>query len=129
MPNLSLLARLLQEAELIGLRHRRIDAMQLVEIDAVEPQAAEAPVELFAKTLRPCIRNPLTRTWTIESAFRGDHEISRIRMQRFRDQLFADVRSVRLSGVDEIHAELDRPAKNGEAFLAIFRRTPDAVAG
>src|ERR1044072_4838204 len=50
-------------------------------------------------------------------------------MQRLRDQLFADFRTVRLGRVDEIHAELDRALEDANRFIAILRRTPDAFAG
>ena len=50
-------------------------------------------------------------------------------MQRGRDQVLADVRSVGLGGVDEVDPELHRAAQDRDCFLLVRGRAPDARAG
>ena len=49
-------------------------------------------------------------------------------MQRLRDQVLADLRSIRIRRIDQIHAEIRQPLQNALRLLAIFRLAPDAVA-
>jgi hypothetical protein len=50
-------------------------------------------------------------------------------VERLADELFADVRPVRVGGVDEVDAELDRAAQHRLRLVAVSRRTPDTVTG
>jgi hypothetical protein len=127
-PDLPFLLERAQRAELLVLRHRGVDAMELPEVDALEAQPAQAAFELFAQALRPAARLPSLRSRPIEAALGGDHEAGRVRMQRRRDQLFADVRAVRLGGVDEVDAELHRAAEHGDRFLLVGGGAPDPGA-
>ncbi len=108
--------------------HGRVDAVQLPEVDPIESQAAQASFELFAQPRRLAVRIPSVGTGPVQAALGGDDEILRIRMQRLRDQLLADVRTIRLRGIDQVHAELDGATKDGETFLPVLRRPPDTVA-
>src|SRR5437763_10540247 len=121
--------KLADDPELVVFRDIRIDPMQLPEIDALQPQPAQAAFESFPQPLRPAVDRPLIRTGALEAAFRGDDETLRIRIECFGDQLFADVRTIRLRGVDEIDAELDGAAEDSQRFFVILRWPPDAVAG
>ena len=49
-------------------------------------------------------------------------------MQRLGDQLLADVRTVRVGGVDEVDAELDGPAEHRLGLVAVAGLAPDARA-
>src|SRR5205085_2630060 len=99
------------------------------QVDPLQTQTAQAAFHFFAQSLRASVRVPASGTGAIQSAFCRDHQAGRVGTQRLGDDLFADVRAVRLRGVNEIDAELDRAAQHGNALLAIFRRSPDAVAG
>src|SRR5207248_8646688 len=99
--------KLAQGLELLLLRHVRIDAMELIEVDPLELQPLQASVELLAQPLRPPVLDPLVRPGAVEASLRGDDEAGRVGVQRLADELLADVRPIRLGGVDEVDAELD----------------------
>ena len=50
-------------------------------------------------------------------------------MKRFCDEQFACLRSVCVSGVDQIHAELDRAAQDLERVFPVWRPTQNALPG
>src|SRR5580704_11057199 len=79
--------------------------------------------------LRAGIMSPLVWTWAIPSSLGRDHKILGVGRQRFGDQLFADVRTVRVRGVYEIDAQLHRTAKYSGRRSRIFGRSPDPVTG
>src|SRR5437016_1774132 len=81
----------------------RFDSMQLEQIDPIEAQAPKAAFEAFAQPFRSAVHLPSIRPRPVEAAFGRDHQPGRIRKERFSDELFADVRSVGLRGVDQIH--------------------------
>jgi hypothetical protein len=47
-------------------------------------------------------------------------------VQRFGNDLFTDVGSVGISGIDEIHTEFKRTPQNRNRRLTVSRRTPHA---
>jgi hypothetical protein len=59
----------------------------------------------------------------------GDEQLLRIRVQRLADDLLADVRPVAVRRVDEVDAEVDRPAQYPDALGPVGRLTPDARSG
>ena len=124
MPDFPLPLRLLQEAELIPLGHRGIDAMQLIEIDAIEAQPAQAAIELLAKAIGTRVLLPLVRPGTIKAALGRDDEFRGIRIERLRDQLLADMRPVRFGGIDQRHVELDRAPQRRDRLGPVARRSP-----
>jgi hypothetical protein len=50
-------------------------------------------------------------------------------MKGLGDQLFADIGSVAVGGVDEVDAQLGEAAQDAQGFVAIGRGTPDTFAG
>ena len=72
---------------------------------------------------------PLIRTWAGQAALRGDHEVSRIRVKRLGDQLFAHRRSIGIRCVDEINSEFDRAPQHAHCFAAVLRGSPNARSG
>src|SRR5262249_23823303 len=58
-----------------------------------------------------------------------DHEAFGIRRQRFGDQLFAHVRTIGISCVYEVDAQLSGLAKNRKRGVWVPGRPPDSVAG
>jgi hypothetical protein len=81
--------------------------VELVEIDAVQLQAAQAAVAALLQALGPRVARPLAGTGPAKAALGGDHEAVPIRMERLRDQVLAHLRPVRVCGVDQVDAELD----------------------
>ena len=61
------------------------------------------------EVLGPAVRIPGARARPQQSALRGDHQVLRVRMQRFGDELLVHVRAVAVGGVEEIEAQLDTP--------------------
>src|SRR5208282_5742033 len=127
--DLALRLEILERGELIFGGNFGVDAVELVEVDAVETEASQAAVAGFAQVLGPAVFDPFVRAGPVESALGGDHQSRGIRVQGFRDDFFAHCRAVGIGGVDEVDAELDGAAKDLDALLAVGRLTPDAVAG
>ena len=62
--------------------------MQLINVDAVQAQSFEASLNRAAKVCGSGIVSPLIRSGTIPASFRRNYQASRIRKQRFSNQLF-----------------------------------------
>jgi hypothetical protein len=69
------------------------------------------------------------RSRAIPSALGRDHDAFGVRSQRLGDQLLAHVRTIGISRVYEVDAQLDGPAKNGERGVRVLGRPPDSVTG
>jgi hypothetical protein len=50
-------------------------------------------------------------------------------MQGLGEEIFAYLRTVRISGIDEIHAQIGQALQDVFRFVAIFGFAPDTVAG
>ena len=98
-----------QRADLVGQRHGRVDAVQLVQVDALQPQPAQAQFGLLAQVLRTAERDPVAAEVDLP-ALGGDHHARRVRVQRLGEQRFVVAVVVRVGGVDERHAEVDGAA-------------------
>src|SRR5438132_2831744 len=103
--------------------------MQLIQVEAIEAQPAEAPIELRSETLGTPVLLPLMRPRTVVATLGRDHETFRIRIERLGDQLLADVRSVGFRRVNQVDPQLDGALQRRDRFRTIARRPPDAVAG
>lgn len=77
-------------------RDDRIRRMQLINVDAVQAQSFEASLNRAAKVCGSGIVSPLIRSGTIPASFRRNYQASRIRKQRFSNQLF--VYGLRITG-------------------------------
>src|SRR6266536_4655688 len=75
------------------------------------------------------IVGPLPRSRAIPSALGRDHKILGVRCQCFGDQFFADVRTIGISRVYEVDAQLNGTAKNREHRSGVLGWPPDSVAG
>jgi hypothetical protein len=71
------------------------------------------------------VADPLLQA-VAETTLGGDHKIIGIRMQCLRDQLFAAARTIDVSGVDEIDAEVDRTAEQADTFRGVVDDTHTA---
>src|SRR5882672_9675577 len=77
---------------------------------------------------RARIVRPLVRSRAIPSTLRRDDKVLRVRRQRFRDQFFADIRTIGVSRVDEIDSQLNGSSKYSNCGGGILRWSPDSVA-
>ena len=72
MADLALLLELGELAELLLARHLRVDAVQLVEVDRVDPEAAQAQLALLAQVLGPADGRPFAGALAGVAALGGD---------------------------------------------------------
>src|SRR5205823_7103916 len=79
--DLPLVLQLAQRAQLILERDSGIDAVQLVQLDALELEAAQAALTGGAQVLRSAVRCPPVGAGPLEPAFAGDHQLRRIRVR------------------------------------------------
>src|SRR4051812_6275679 len=81
--------------------------------------------------LRPAVVAPWRRHGTRprSATLPDDHKIIGIRIQNLVDEFFADMRAVRVGGVDEVHAQLDGAAKHRLGLIRIGWRPPDTGPG
>ena len=88
-----------------------IDPVELVELDPLEPQVPQAELALLAQVLRP--RRPGASApgpCRVRPALVAITRSVRVGVQRLLDQQLGHERSVRVGRVDQVDAELDRPA-------------------
>ena len=128
MTDLPLLLQIPQGAELIVERHGGIDAVQLVQLDALELEPAQARFTGGAQVLRSAVRRPMTGAGTLEPALGGDHQLRRIRIEGLGDEALAHRRAVGVGRVDQIDAELERPPQHGDRLGVVARLAPDSLA-
>ena len=88
---------------------------------------------LPSSAARRCSGRPFcghcTRTGPLQPALGRDHQALRIGVERLGDQLFADVRPVRVRRIDQVDAQLERPPQHRQRFRVVRRWSPDALAG
>src|SRR5450631_575074 len=100
--------------------------MQLIEINSIEPQAPQTALACRAQMRGMRVAFPLAGSRPCQPAFGRNDQALRIWVQRFGNDLFTDVRSVGVSGIDEIHTELKRTPENLKRRLTVSWRTPHA---
>ena len=103
--------------------------MELVEIDALELQTAQAAFALLAQVFGAAIGVPHVGTRTHQAALGGDDEIVRVGVEGFGDEVLADLGPVGVGRVDEVDAQLHGAAQHSDGLVVVFGRTPDAGAG
>ena len=103
--------------------------MELIEADAVDLEPAQASLARLAETVRSGVRAPAPWGGPREAALRRHENVVRVGSQRFRDQLLAHVRPVRVGRVDELDAQLHRAVQHPASLAGISRHSPYAWAG
>ena len=124
--DLALVLQVHQRPDGLCVGHVRVRSMKLIERDLFEAESPKAGFADLAQMLRLPVDGPSTWARSLEATFRRDHEIVGIWVQRLSDELLAHVGAVRVGGVDEVDAELDRATQDGLGFLTIGRLAPDA---
>jgi hypothetical protein len=127
VPDLTGLAQLGQRPNGFVEWHSRIGLMQLVQVDALQLQPLEATVERRAQVLGSPVRIPVVRTAAQQPPFGRDHQAHTVRMQRFGDQLLADIRPICIRRVDQRRAQVDCTTQQSLGRFAIRRVTPYAL--
>src|SRR2546426_4965514 len=87
-------------------RYLRIDRMELIEIDALQPQALQAAFQILLEFFGSAVGVPAAGAWSRYAAFAADDEAFRIGMQGFGDQDLAGMRALAFGGVEEVDADL-----------------------
>src|SRR5580765_4096908 len=108
-------------------RNGRVRGMQLVYVDAVQAQSLQATFHRLTKMNRAGIMGPLAWSGTIPAALGRDNKVLRIRRERLRDQLFTNIRAIRISRVYEVDSQLNGAAKNRDRCDRILRWSPDSL--
>src|ERR1700678_1063388 len=102
--------------------------MQLIKVDLVEAQSAQAAFASGSQVFGLSVLNPFARTGSIEAAFGGDHQACRIRVKSLCDDLFTHSGTVGIGGVDEIYPQFDSPSQNPNGLRPVRGLTPNAFA-
>jgi hypothetical protein len=82
-PNVADLALVLQGdegADRVLQRHRRVGAMQLIQVDLVQPEPPQAALTRLTQVLRPAVGIQPIGGWPYESTLGGDDQTVRIGM-------------------------------------------------
>src|SRR5439155_16239124 len=109
--------------------HGGIDAVQLVEVDALELKPAQAAVARRAEVLRSPIGLPLVGPGALEAGLGRDHEPLRVGVERFGNEPLAHLGAVGVRGIDQVDTELEGAAQHGDRFACVARLAPDPLAG
>src|SRR5947207_14792788 len=109
------------------MRHLRIDRMELIEIEALQPQALHAAFQVLLELFGPAVGVPAAGARSRYAALGADDQAFRIGMQGFGDQGFAGMRAVAFGGVEEVDAELCRAPQHLERLCAVAGLAPDAA--
>ena len=126
--DLALLLHPLQRAERLFERSARVDAVKLVEVDAVELQPAQAHLDALDQIARAAHVFGFRRALAGDAALGGDDQARRIGMKCFADQPLGNLRTVGVGGVDEGNAQLDGAAQHALCFGRVGRLAPGAFA-
>src|SRR5215211_324354 len=98
--------------------------MELIQRDLFQLQPAQASLTGLDQMFRSTVSRPLSGAGALQATLGCDHQIVWIRVERLMDELFADVGPVRVGGVNEIDAQLDRTTQHRLRLLGVGWRTP-----
>jgi len=101
--------------------------MQLIKINAVQPQAAEAAFTGGSQVFRLSVFYPFVGTGPVEAALRGNDQICRIRVQRLGYDLFTHSGPIGIRGIDEIDPQFDSAPQNPDRLSPICRLAPNSI--
>src|SRR5690606_30846399 len=122
-----LFAELADRVKLLLARHLGIDAMELPQVDLLDPETLEAALKPLPQRFRAAIDPPCVRPGPLKPGLGRDDEAVGIGVKGLADQLLADMRPIAFSGVDEVDAEFGQPEQDTQRLVPIGRRAPDAL--
>jgi hypothetical protein len=123
--DLALVLQLLQLGDLVLQRDGGVDAVQLEEVDRLDPEVAQGQLRLLAQVRRHPDRRPDARALAGQAGLGRDDHVVGVRVQRLLEELLGDHGAVGVGGVEERHAELDRAPQHPHRLLVVLGRTPD----
>jgi hypothetical protein len=103
--------------------------VQLVEVDPLQAEVTQTQLDLLAQVFGAPDGQPGAGALPGQAALGGDDQVVGVRVQRLPDELLDGERTVGVGGVDEIDAQLDRPAQHAHRLVAVSGLAPDAGAG
>jgi hypothetical protein len=115
-------------AEGVGEGDGGVDAVELVEGDAVELEAAEGELDLLGEVVGAAEGFRFGGALAGEAAFGGDDEVWRVGVEGFGDEFFGDGWAVGVGCVEEIDAEFEAAAEEVAGVFAVGRLAPGAFA-
>ena len=103
-----------------------IDAVLIVEIDAIGPEALQRFLDDAPDALRPAVQS--VRAIDLEAELGGDRDLVADRCEGLADQFLVDVGAVDFRGVEERDASLLSVANHTDALGPVHARTVMAAA-
>ena len=105
-------------------RDRGVDAVELVEVDALEFEVAEGEFELLLEVVGAAAGLGLGGTLARETPFRRNDEVGGVGVEGFGDEFFGDLGAVGVGGVEERDAEFKGAAEDVAGVFAGGRFAP-----
>ena len=102
--NFALLLRVAKGAEGVFEGDGRVDAVELVEVDAVHAEVAEGELELLLEVVGAAAGVGLGWALAGKAAFGCDDQVGGVGVEGFGDELLGDLWAVGVGGVEEVDA-------------------------
>ena len=118
----------LERAKRFFERRARIDSVQLVEIDALELEAAQAHLDTLNEIAGAAHVLGFCGALARDAALGGDDDAGRVGRESFADEALGDFGAVGIGGVDESDAEFDGAAQHAAALGFVGGLAPCSVA-
>src|SRR5258708_35320531 len=99
MANLALLPQLRKFTNGVFKWNLGVRAMKLIDVNMIEAQTPQAPLQRFPQMFGAPVCRPLVRACTQETPFGRDDQVLRIGGERFGNERFSHPRSVRVGGI------------------------------
>ena len=109
-------------------RHARVDEVELVEVDPLDAEAAQAPLAGGPQCFGTAVGRPFVGPVAPEAALRRDQEAV-VRVEGLAHEALRDFGAVRVRRVDELNAELDGAAQQRSGACRVCRLAPGAPPG
>src|SRR5258706_13112884 len=107
--------------QLIFGRPFAVNRVKLKRTDPPPAKPPQAPLARLPQVGRLAVRHPLIRSRTLQSSLRRDHQLFRIRVERLRDNFFADRGPVRIPRVNKINPQFIPLPKDSSRLSALRR--------
>src|SRR5579883_149860 len=132
MAHLALLNEPRQRAHGVLDRHGGIDAVDIIEVDAIDPEPLQAGLAALRDVFRPAVGAGRAVRQADVAELGGEHHLVAPSLDRAADQhLVRTVAAISVGGIDEIDPEFDRAMDRGDglglAGLAVDRRHAHAA--
>src|SRR5271168_2472748 len=128
MLDLAFRLQVFQSAELFFGRNFRINSMQLIKSNLLEPQPAKTSFASGSEMLGPSVLDPSVRTRPLVSAFSRNHQFRWVRVQGLGNNPFTHFRTVGICGINEIDSQFDGLPQHTYGFGTICGLTPNSLA-